>query len=139
MIVRKDTTALTVDHFAIRVSDLEASIQFYQDVFNLKLLSKAVDKAHHEAFAFMELNGGNLELLQILDDNNNPLPFQKPKIDKSFCPHLAIKVNSLDEFCELLRSKNIAIVKGPLEITDLVKWLYIADEDNNIIEFIEWL
>ena len=128
-----------VDHFAFRVSDLDASIEFYCNVLGLKLLSKTVDEEHREAFAFLELKGGNLELLQLLNANDKPAQFEKPEIKQPFCPHLAITSDNLDRLVLTLKEKNIPIVKGPLEIPDMVKWLYISDPDHNIIEFVRWL
>jgi len=128
-----------VDHFAFRVSDLEKALCFYQDILGLKVLSKTVDEDHHESFAFLELEGGNLELLQLLDENNKPVPFNKSKAKQPFCPHLAIKCENLDELVLGLEKKKVEIVKGLLEIPGMVKWLYIADPDNNIIEFVEWI
>jgi len=130
---------LKVDHFAFRVFDLDKAIKFYQEILGLKLLSKTVDENHHEAFAFLELEGGNLELLQLMDENNNPAPFEKSEVKQPFCPHLAIKCENLDELVLELVKKKIEIVKGPLEIPEMVKWLYIADFDNNFIEFVEWI
>lgn len=130
---------LTVDHFAFRVSDLEASIQFYCNIIGLKLLSKTMDTDHHEAFAFFKLDGGNLELLQFLDENHDPISYQKPPINQPYCPHLAIKADNLEQLVLAMKEKNVPIVKGPLEIPDFVKWMYIADLDNNIIEFVQWI
>jgi hypothetical protein len=39
----------------------------------------------------------------------------------------------------MLRDQAIAIVKGPLEIPGKVRWLYAADPDKNVIEFVQWL
>ena len=128
-----------VDHFAFRVSDPELAIHFYRDLLGLKLLSKTVDTDHHEAFAFLELKGGNLELLWLLDENNQPLAYQKPLIEPPYCPHLALKTKNLNQRVIDLRQKNIRIINGPLEIPNMVKWLYIADPDHNIIEFVQWI
>jgi len=129
---------IRVDHFAFRVADLDKAITFYRGVLGLKLLSKTVDEVHHEAFAFLELAGGQLELLQLLDENNSAAGFEKQKIDHSFCPHLAIRTENLDPLILDLSEKKVNIIKGPMEIPGLVKWLYVADSDNNIIEFVEW-
>ena len=128
-----------VDHFAFRVADLEASIQFYGDIIGLELLSKTVDEVHHEAFAFFKLDGGNLELLQLLDESNNPIPYQKPPINQPYCPHLAIKADDLGQLVIDLQNKNVSIVKGPMEIPAVVKWFYVADPDHNIIEYVQWI
>ncbi len=129
----------TADHFAFGVSDLEASIEFYTEKIGLKLMFKEIDKQHHEAFAFLELNGGNLELLQLLDDNNQPVPRVKQDIKEPFCPHLAIGTDDMDGLLSGLHEKQVPIIKGPLEITGKVRWVYFADPDNNILEFVEWL
>ena len=126
---------LKLDHTAFQVADINTAIDFYQNVLGLKLMSKSIDEQHGEAFAFFELEGGNLELLQNLAEND----FQKPEIKQPFCPHVALGTEDLDQLAVDLQQRGIPIIKGPLEIEDMVKWLYIADPDNNIIEFVQWL
>ena len=86
----------TLDHVAIRVSDMQASLAFYTAKLGLELLFQKVDREHHEAFAFLKLEGGNLELLQILDDEGQPAPFVTPEISKPYCPHVALRSDNLD-------------------------------------------
>lgn len=126
------------DHVAFRVNDLDRAIRFYQDALGMKLMFREIDEEHHEAYAFLELEGGNLELLQSLDAANNPIPYQPPPVKPPYCPHLAIKTDDLDEIISLLRDENIPIVKGPLEIPGKVRWLYFADPDNNVLESVQW-
>ena len=57
---------IKLDHVAVEVSNLEAAIDFYEQKIGLKFLFKKVDKAHGEAFAYLEMEGGRLELLQSL-------------------------------------------------------------------------
>lgn len=122
------------DHVAFEVSNLEESIKFYQESLGLKLQFQNVDYENKEAFAFLELDGGNLELLQMLDNSS----YEKPKIKPPFCPHIALTVSDMNRTLLLIKEKNIPIIKGPLEIKGKVKWLYIHDPDNNIIEFVQW-
>jgi catechol 2,3-dioxygenase-like lactoylglutathione lyase family enzyme len=129
----------TQDHAAVRVADLDAAIRFYAGALGMKLLFREVDTEHHEAFAFLEVVGGNLELLQLLDEDNRPAPYTRPLVGPPYCPHLALKLADLDALVALLDRERIPIVKGPLEIPDRVRWLYIADPDGNIVEFVQWL
>jgi lactoylglutathione lyase len=126
----------TADHFAFEVADLDRSIHFYGDVLGLRLVSREVDEAHGEAFAFFEMEGGNIELLSLLDKRDGT-PF--PDIRPSSCPHLAVRTDDLDSVMALLGSRGIPILRGPLEIAQRVRWLYIADPDGNVIEFVQWL
>ena len=126
---------LKIDHIAFQVADLEVSLKFYQQTLGLKLLSKTVDEEHGEAFAFLEMEDGALELLQPLQQAKG----RRPKIKPPYCPHLAIQAKDLEQFALSLQQKGVPLIKGPLEIPGMVKWLYIADPDHNIIEFVQWL
>jgi catechol 2,3-dioxygenase-like lactoylglutathione lyase family enzyme len=92
-----------LDHVAIRVANLEASIAFYTKKLGLKLLFQQVDPAHGEAFAFLELEGGNLELLQLFDEargeegeTRQESAWKPPAIESPYCPHLAFASTDLE-------------------------------------------
>ena len=128
-----------VDHFAFQVADMAEALRFYTETLGLKLLFRERDEAHHEEYAFLELAGGNLELLQLLDAHNQPVPYPRPEIRKPYCPHLALQTDDLEGLMALLQERQVPVVEGPLEIPGKVKWLYLSDPDHNIIEFIQWL
>jgi predicted enzyme related to lactoylglutathione lyase len=48
---------------------------------------------------------------------------------------LALQVEDLDRTLDQLAVEGIPIVRGPLEIPGVVRWLYAADPDGNVIEF----
>ena len=134
-----------LDHVAFQVSDLSTAIDFYTEKLGLKLLYTKVDEAHGESFAFLEMEGGNLELLQLLNETgafaekDNTAPIERPEVRKPYCPHLAIESTDLDALVAELKRKDIPIITGPLEIPGSVRWLYIRDPDNNVIEYIQYL
>jgi len=135
-----------LDHVALRVTNLAASIAFYTEKLGLTLLFQQVDPDHGEAFAFLELEGGNLELLQLLDPAQAERSASKPEqawkpptLERPYCPHLALEANDLNRQLEQLRQSGVPIVAGPLEIPGSVRWLYVHDPDHNIIEYIEHL
>jgi len=136
----------TLDHVAIRVADLTASIAFYTEKLGLKFLFQQSDPAHGEAFAYLEMVGANLELLQLLDTTcadegatGREPAWKPPPIESPYCPHIAFETTDLDQQVRQLRESNVPIVAGPLEIPGSVRWLYIHDPDHNIIEYIEHL
>ncbi len=122
------------DHMAFEVADLDAAVEFYSGALGMQLMFKEVDPGHGEAFAFFALDGGNLELLQRLDAQMEP----RGKPGPPWCPHLALRTDNMDETMRMLESHNVPILKGPLEIPGKVRWLYAADPDGNIIEFVQW-
>ena len=123
----------TADHFAYAVSDMDRSIEFYTQVLGLKLLSNNFDEAHQEKYAFLELEGANLELVQALEYPLEPQAARPP-----YCPHLALSTDDMDATLAMIEARSIPVVKGPLEIPGEVKWIYLRDPDNNVIEFVEW-
>ena len=123
------------DHVALRVSDMDASIAFYSQALGLRLLSRSTNPAEREEYAFLELEGGNLELIQRLSDE----PFVRPVIEPPFCPHLALATDDMAETVARIRAAGIPIVRGPLEIAGEETWIYVSDPDHNVIEFIQWL
>ena len=129
---------MKVDHFAFLVNDMDVAIDFYSNKLGMKLMFRQKDEEHQEEFAFLELEGGNLELLRKLDRPTSPINIISPK-ERSNAPHLALVEDDLEKFVEELKSKDIDILEGPLLIPDQVKWMYLADPDGNIIEFVQWL
>lgn len=127
------------DHFAFRVSDIDASIAFYTEKLGLKFMFKKVDPEMREAFAYLELKGGNLELLQLLDEKGDPVPMEQRTVEPPYTPHLALGTEDMDGLLERAKSAGVPVVDGPFETAGLVKWVYLTDPDNNVIEFVQWL
>ncbi len=122
------------DHVALPVSDMNTAIQFYAEKLGLPVMSREIDPVQQEEFTFLALQGGNLELLKSLAH-----PFEKPNIQPPYCPHLALTTDDMAATLNLLAQHRIPIIKGPLQIEGKVTWLYVADPDNNVIEFVQWL
>jgi catechol 2,3-dioxygenase-like lactoylglutathione lyase family enzyme len=132
--VRQDLIAmLRLDHVAVPVSDMEAALQFYGEQLGLKFMFREVDPVEQEDFAYFELAGGNLELLRSLAH-----PFEKPDLKPPYCPHLALATLDMSATLRMIQEQGLRLIKGPLTIEDKVTWLYIADPDNNVIEFVQW-
>jgi len=123
------------DHTAFQVSNMSESLQFYTHTLGLRLVFRNVNTEEQEDYALLELDGGNLELIQRLDNE----PFEKPQIKPPFCPHLALATDDMTQTLKMIEEKHIPVVKGPLEIKGAEKWIYIRDADNNVIEYIQWL
>jgi len=128
-----------LDHVALEVSDLDAALSFYTQILGLEVIFEKMDPEHQERFAFLRLEGGNLELLQSL---HPPIPSgsSTPQaVRPSLCPHAAIATQDLEEVIARLKTAGLPILKGPLEIPGQVRWLYFSDPDGNILEFVQWL
>ena len=128
---------MKIDHFAFEVSDLDASLKFYVDKLGFKLETTFMDLQEHETLAVVETAGGKLELIQVLDENNQPQRFEPVVVRKHFCPHLALQVDDIEKTLANVKRQDVALVRGPLEISSIVKWFYVCDPDQNVIEFFQ--
>ena len=52
---------------------------------------------------------------------------------------MAFASNDIHATEQDLREKQVILLKGPMEIPGMVRWLYAADPDGNVLEFVQWL
>jgi catechol 2,3-dioxygenase-like lactoylglutathione lyase family enzyme len=87
-----------------------------------------------EEYVFLALGDLRLELIQDL----NRAAYQKPDIKPPYCPHLAIETDNMERAVARLREEGVPIIRGPLAIEGEETWVYFADPDNNVLEYIQW-
>jgi len=122
-----------LDHVALEVSNLDISIEFYTNKLGFSFVSRDIDEKEHEEYCYLESNGFSLELLLDLD---NIEPSAK-EIKRPYCPHICFATDDMDKTLAELQSKNIKIIHGPLVIEGEATWVYFADPDFNVLEYIQ--
>ena len=122
-----------MDHCGFQVKNLDAAIKFYTEKLLFKLDFRSINQEEQEEYAFLSLGKARLELIQdLLHD------YEIRAIKKPFCPHFCIEIEDMAKAVADLKTMNIRVVKGPLKIDNEETWIYFADEDNNVIEYIQW-
>lgn len=124
---------MELHHFAFEVSDLTRSIRFYEDTFGMKVTFRDTDPAHGESFAILSFGTGALELLQRI---GAPEPFRRPELAPPYCPHLAFTTEDMDATVKELTARGVRLAGGPFDSGKGIRWVYFADPDGNVIEFI---
>lgn len=138
-----------VNHVSITVSDLKASIDFYEKVMKLKCVSNAErDEAFCSAvtgvdgvkmkIAYMEAPGCNIELIQYVKGEGIRLDTKTCNIGST---HLCFNISDYDEWMERME-KNGVRMRGKLCIVPAGpnkgrRVCYMMDNDGNNLEFIE--
>lgn len=122
-----------LDHVAIEVSNMDNSIEFYTGILGFSFVSRAIDEKENEEYCYLESEGFSLELLFDQRKNN----FIEKKVQRPYCPHICFATNDITKTIEELKSKNVQIVHGPLFIENEASWVYFADPDSNILEYIQ--
>jgi catechol 2,3-dioxygenase-like lactoylglutathione lyase family enzyme len=127
---------LQVQHFCYEVSNLEKSLKFYNEILGLEIISKTEDPVHNESFAFLKCENCWLELIQIYDIKDREKYYKQPEIKPPYAPHIAFVTNDMDAFMKKVEANKILVANGP-NVNEGVRWVYLADPDHNIIEFVE--
>ncbi|MEO6722262.1 MAG: VOC family protein [Ferruginibacter sp.] len=124
---------MQMDHCGFQVRNMDAAIKFYTEKLLFKLDHRAINDAEQEEYAFLSLGKARIELIQDL-----VTAYEIPEIRKPYCPHFCIEIDDMEKALSDLKTMNIKIVKGPLKIENEETWIYFADEDNNVLEYIQW-
>ena len=119
---------IKVNHIAVHVSDLEKSMNFYQNVLALEEIEEPFKDGLH---AWYDIGGGGA--LHLIEAPNTPKEFSKVN-------HLCFSIPDMDSFIANMNAKNYpfeswAGVKG--EVTnrvDGIKQIYIRDPDGYWLE-----
>jgi len=124
---------MTMDHCGFQVRNMDDAIRFYTGKLLFQLDFRGVNTEENEEYAFLSLGKARLELIQDLTNE-----YQIPEIKKPFCPHFCIEIDDMEKAVTELRTKDIRILRGPLKIENEETWVYFADNDNNVLEYIQW-
>ncbi|WP_334072788.1 MULTISPECIES: metallothiol transferase FosB [Paenibacillus] len=111
-----------INHFCFSVSDLEASIRFYRQVFEAKLLAKG------RSLAYFDLNGLWLALNQEdVERNGSPRTYT----------HIAFSVKEADwaVMLERLQRAGAEVLPGRTRDERDGKSVYFLDPDGHMFEF----
>jgi len=99
--------AIGIDHVAIAVRDLEASIKFYADVLGFELTERRKTEGKHTAMVSAVLKAGPITV--VLLQGSGP-DSQVSKFVENFGPgvqHLALAVENLPELAEALKAEGL--------------------------------
>lgn len=120
---------LGLTHVALTVSDVDASISFYEKYAHLKVVHRRSDRTKQSDVAW-------------IGDTTHPFVIvllKMPKVDGALLPesHLGVACESreeVDRLCNQAHSEGI-LLKGPIDSAPPVGyWAYIRDPDGHTLE-----
>ena len=119
------------DHIGINVEDIEASLKFYSELLGLKVQMSV--KMQDCTITYLQLpNGNRIELFDYFG-NNKQADIEDSTVGYR---HIAIEVDSVDEYYSLLLENDISIVLEPTDLPELkVRVLLFKDPNGTVLEF----
>lgn len=131
--MKQNIKTLGINHFGLSVAKLEESIDFYQEVFNLKLKTKR----KCDAFFLLD-NGGVFALIQYPYGEEAFNKEMRPKKKGKLFTHFGFQAESTEDvfaFEGFLKKKKIPIIKNAYSRWDGAS-VYFSDPNDYTIEFI---
>ena len=141
--------AVGVQHIGIPVSDMERSLEFYQEILGLERVfvaegegpevSEAVGVPDaHLKFAFLKAGNTIVELLQYLRPQGKP--YDRMNCDIGAC-HLSFEVDDIEEAYQSLKADGIKFNAAPLHVEEGplagCAFAYFPDPDGFQLEIFE--
>lgn len=126
-------------HVGIAVSDLDAAVQWYCRHLDLTVEQHfTLDEAQVEVVKLVSPGGVRVELLTSLRDDRPGR--SEAGVVVPGAKHLCFEVDDVEETAAELRWRGVALVQEPKRIeVSREKTCWIADNEGNLIEFIEEL
>ena len=116
---------LDLNHVALHVSDVAASVHFYGEVLGLQAKKRPDFNFDGAWFAL-----GDVRELHLLEGREEPVPSHHR------AGHLAIEVESVEDAAEFLRGKGLDL-HGPQTRPDGALQVFVVDPDGHWVEFTE--
>ena len=114
-------------HTRFRVSDMDKSISFYQDVLGMEVIEqKTSPRGSKLVFLKFPDMDCELELCSFPDSGSVHVPED--------LVHLAFEVEDLEVCIEKLNAAGVPITEGPLETSNGTKFIFTEDPDKYEIE-----
>ncbi|OPF51200.1 glyoxalase [Clostridium baratii] len=122
---------MNIKFITIKVKNLEESIKFYKEILDLKEVRR-INPMEGTKIAFLEdNNSGTIELIE-----NEELAKVYDVSNESMVS-IGFEVKNINEKIDELKSKEINIIRGPIEVPGGAKLAFIKDPNGIEIEFIE--
>ncbi len=115
-----------LNHITIRVNRIDASKEFYGDILGFEVV-----KTMGQSMAVYDIGGGDTMVIVEAETSYDPTS-RDFRVD-----HFGFYVDSaekIDELAKYFREKEVTIMSGPAN-RKKGRFLFIADPDGNMIEF----
>ena len=117
-------------HTRMRVSDMDQTLAFYQEVLGLEVVERKVSpRGSHLAFLAVPNSEELIELCSFPASGS-------VKVQEDLV-HLAFEVDNLDRAIGVLKEKNIPITDGPTQTSTGSRFIFIDAPDGYEVELIE--
>ena len=118
-------------HTRFRVSDMDKSISFYQDILGMEVIEEKTSPRGSK-LVFLKFPGTDCDLELCSFPNSGLVHVPEDLV------HLAFEVENLEDCINRLNAAGIPITEGPLESSNGTRFIFIEDPDKYEIELMHY-
>jgi len=118
-------------HTRFRVSDMDKSISFYQDILGMEVIEEKTSPRGSK-LVFLKFPGTDCDLELCSFPNSGLVHVPEDLV------HLAFEVENLEDCINRLNAAGIRITEGPLESSNGTRFIFIEDPDKYEIELMHY-
>jgi len=132
-ITERRRTVRGLGEVALRVKNLDAMQEFYEDIIGLQLMTRVPNYAF---FKIADGFAGHTQVFALFDRSDSPL-YRAPDASASTIDHIAFEIPLADFEAELKRLRGLGLKVETSEHA-WVHWrsLYLTDPEGNRVEFV---
>ena len=123
--------SFTIEHVSIRCRDLEASIDFYQRMFDAKVILRRIPGVGRR-IVFLWIGESMLELMEMGSPSEAVDPLNYLGVH-----HVGIKAEDFEAAYRDLKAKGAIFVGEPLEPTPGIRLAFIREPNGAVIELVQ--
>lgn len=125
-------TVRKMDHVGVMVSDLDASLLFYQKVVGLELKDQFTIANGARTLAFLGFNGSDETELELVYGGNSDLPAEG-KVN-----HIAFLVDNIEEEFNRLKGLNVVFISDEIvTLPNGYRNFFVQGPDGEKVEFFQ--
>ena len=117
----------------IFVSDINASLKFYQEILGLE----KVDETQLPVGMMHRLSYGN-SFFKLIDPKEVPPKGPSGLVDQLGFRYVTFPVTNISEICETLKEKGVKFTIPETELRPGVRIAMVEDPDGNTVEFVQY-
>ena len=115
-------------HIAVNTKNIDESIAFYRDILGFPETSRA--DMGDVILVYMHVSGDTY--IELFDLKGNVIDEDAPE-DRSGLRHIAFDVDSVSEWSEFLKSKNVPFVMEIVEMPKIGKRAILVEDPNGVV------
>ena len=121
----------TIEHVSIRCRDLEASIKYFQRMFDAEVILRRIP-GEGRRIIFLRIGDSMLELME-MGPGSEPV---EPLTHYGF-HHFGIKVEDFESVYKDLKAKGANFLREPFEPTPGIKLAFLQEPNGAVIELVQ--